>query len=1170
MPPIEDETRADCGPPASPATVPCGPPGPADLTVRLESPSPVAAPPPLLPAPAAVAASAPCDTLPARQFGALAVRLGLARAADVARARHEQARRASAGKSAPRLGDLLVELGAMSASAVQKVLAAQRADGTEPSPSLPAGSSAGAPPHEGAWRRSPATIAGAVVVAALLGWTGLRAWRGHVERLHALAAEQARAAADRARERAQFERTRLAEEARLALRALARKGLEGIYLARQARGTGTAAESEAARGAAAGDLAAVRASARRAEDLDPDSPEPHYLVGRLSRALLHFDDALAEEDRALAKSPSYAPSLYERAILLCVRYTMRVSALREHWLRREGERLTSAGLLARGGLPRGALNPLPADDALAAADERAVQISRSIREDLEALVRAAGDAETGGAATPTPTPQPGSGGAVVTRAMLRCARGLYLAHVSTRDEDRRAAWELLEAAVAADPTLLEAYDGLARVELGYGKHRSAVAAYARGLEVDRGYVPYLIARARLWASGARDEAVLGSPREECRRNAEADYSKALEVDPACAEAWEGRGGLFLNRGLRLSGRGEDPTEWYARAEHDLGRALELDPASAGGWIARGTLRLNASEAREARGEDPRESYAGAEADFTKAVVLDPESAEAWARRGGLRSNWALEEHFHGRSPEDLAARAVEDYGNALRLDPSASEAWMGRGMLHVNRGTWKLLRGKDPGPDFSQAAADLGKAVELEPALARGWVNLGNLRMNWGQSKVMRGQDPRELFEKAERDYGRALELQAEDADAWMRRGSLRAALARALSERGLPLGDLEERAAADLTKAVELNPSAGEAWQRRGELAASRGGRAAEAGDRAGAGAEEGGEAFETFYKAAEADYGRALERNPRSAEAWSRRGALYHAWGFQTLERGGDPTGLFAEGEADLTRALAIDPSRGDALLARGDLRRERAVYRRTHGEDGAEELTRALADLDEAVRLNPGNAEARMRRGFVQQAAERWAEAVKDLETALWIHPALSSRIEQRLAECRLRARGRAGADGGGAGPEAGAGGEAWRTAFERGAAAINAGDYAAAGPAFEEGLLARDVALRSLPDAERERAAAEPAAREAVLLAHYNLACVLSLRSAGKQSPVAAPVAVAAALAASLRDEAFEHLREAVRLGWTDAQHLRDDADLAPLHADPRWAALVESVAGGKKD
>jgi Flp pilus assembly protein TadD len=61
------------------------------------------------------------------------------------------------------------------------------------------------------------------------------------------------------------------------------------------------------------------------------------------------------------------------------------------------------------------------------------------------------------------------------------------------------------------------------------------------------------------------------------------------------------------------------------------------------------------------------------------------------------------------------------------------------------------------------------------------------------------------------------------------------------------------------------------------------------------------------------------------------------------------------------------------------------------------------------------------------------------------------------------------------------------------------------------------------------------------------AHYNLACSLALCGAAR--------------------EALDELELAVELGYTDAEHLAADDDLARLRTDARFVALLERLRRG---
>lgn len=48
-----------------------------------------------------------------------------------------------------------------------------------------------------------------------------------------------------------------------------------------------------------------------------------------------------------------------------------------------------------------------------------------------------------------------------------------------------------------------------------------------------------------------------------------------------------------------------------------------------------------------------------------------------------------------------------------------------------------------------------------------------------------------------------------------------------------------------------------------------------------------------------------------------------------------------------------------------------------------------------------------------------------------------------------------------------------------------------------------------------------------------------------------------------------EKAFEHLQNAIAQGWSNAEHMQNDSDLNSLHADARWAKLVETCANNFK-
>ena len=89
----------------------------------------------------------------------------------------------------------------------------------------------------------------------------------------------------------------------------------------------------------------TQAAYREAIELLSDDPEPYYILGRMYRAQMEFDDALDQQNLAIQRDPTYAPSRYERAVLLSIRHHKRVEELKRDALAAEGRRLASTGKL---------------------------------------------------------------------------------------------------------------------------------------------------------------------------------------------------------------------------------------------------------------------------------------------------------------------------------------------------------------------------------------------------------------------------------------------------------------------------------------------------------------------------------------------------------------------------------------------------------------------------------------------------------------------------------------------------------------------------------------------------------------------------------------------------------------------------------------------------------
>lgn len=887
--------------------------------------------------------------------------------------------------------------------------------------------------------------------------------------------------------------------------------VEGEFIAylRQIASTNLDATLSLRRAGVGGDLAdeflaRLEQAAREADRRAPDLAEPAYHLGRMYRALLRFDDALREQERALARAPDFAPGRYERAILDARRYRLRLARLRADWERNEGRRLAESGALARAGLGAQKLAEPPTAVALAERDPEAAELRRRILADLERLERILGeDRVTGGppadapggsgspgpvgnglppegprshatvagskhvgdpvppegpraqatVAVGDPVPQEGlpaiaatggNGGVGTARlppgaspGMLPCARGLFLLY-GGRPEDRAEACRLLEAALARDPRLEEAYEGLAEACLEPLDFAAAEAVFARGLESDRGYLPFRLGRGEArWRAGDRANRMGGDPRAAFE-GAVDDFTQALAQAPRSPEALLGRGRSLAKLADHLGDAGGDPEALFRRAIEDLGAALAIDPSQADAWRERGWAQAALGYQQSDRGGDPEELYRSASADLDEAILRDTESADAHRVRADLHRYWALFVKSRGADPTEHYRAALSDYGRSLELDPYDRMGWRRRAGIRFYLANWLKSRGGEVGSLFEEAEADLEKARELAPDDPGTWADLGQLRLYRGGQRVEDGVDPTEDYRAAILCYDRSLQGSPGHPAAWSARGAANlwwaehrleqgedpgpnlalaeadfrralervpgsydvlsslAQLMRVRARAGLRAGKNPstwlDQAITESAKAAESNPKAAEAWMGAGSARAER---AAWRAERAAGSAEWAG--AEAEFAAARAELDRALAVTEGWDHVWLARAGVFRRWAAARAAHGGEADSLFGAAESDATQALGINPRLAQSWVDRAETRRLRAAATGARGGDAGPLRAAAIADFTRAIELAPAWAEPRAARARVRLDAGDVAGASADAAAAVERAPARTDYAE-----------------------------------------------------------------------------------------------------------------------------------------------------------------------------
>ncbi len=818
---------------------------------------------------------------------------------------------------------------------------------------------------EAAWRlvrRRRGLVAAAALVAVLLAIAGGAAWNSRTAR-HA--------------------QGQLQEEALRHLRSIAKTNLDASLALRRA-GRPLSEQKRF--------LSEVEKAAREALERGATLAEPHYQLGRLYRAQLRFDDALAEQERALAKDPDLAPARYERALLDLRRWEQRLADLRAAWVRDEGRRLAESGQLERAGMGEAVLTEPPADVELAARDPEASRLRDRIAADLAKVEeRLPGSPESS------------------------CLRGLVQLH-----ERKSGGAARVEQALASDPTLEEAYEGLARAARARSDMEEAARIYGRGIEADAGYVPFWTGRAELAAAEAERTAMRGGdPIPACER-ADKDLTRALELDPSSIPARVRRGAVLAKWGDRLGDNGADPEPTFNRALADLTAAVASKDAEA--WQLRGQLQVMWSNWLSDHAGDPRERYALAVADFGRAIAAAPLSAEAWRGRGGARRHWGLFQKNHGEDPRATYGEALSDFAKALELDPRGADVWRARAEVRLALAVYGRMRGEAVWDRLEEAGADLDRALALEPASTWTRGSRAQLHMFWGECVILHGEEPAEQYALAIADLD--LMLKAHPSPGLLtNRATCRIVLADHERTRGRDAAKLLEAARADLDAARPASAADYVFWCNlaRLELVSSqlgsadpfefstRGREACANALRINFGATEAliwlgvfgrleglwhaerGEDPEAAWAGARADFDRALEIAPNWDFLWQQRGRLGLDKAAHEAGHDGDATDAFAAALADFSKVVEFNPACVDGLTDRAETKRRWAEHDAARGKDTVERLRSALEDLDRAVKSGPNHPGARVERARVRLALGDRAGAEADLEHALKVAPA-----------------------------------------------------------------------------------------------------------------------------------------------------------------------------------
>ncbi|MER3447202.1 MAG: hypothetical protein C4291_10325 [Candidatus Dadabacteria bacterium] len=286
-----------------------------------------------------------------------------------------------------------------------------------------------------------------------------------------------------------------------------------------------------------------------------------------------------------------------------------------------------------------------------------------------------------------------------------------------------------------------------------------------------------------------------------------------------------------------------------------------------GYLKRGMLDKAIAEFSEAIKINPRDAnayynrgiayyykgqYDQAISDFNKVLEINPGSVMAYKSRGLA---------YQKKGQYD---KAISDYDNAIKeIDPVYTE-------IHINRGV-AYARSKG---EYDKAISDYSKAIEINPKNALAYYNRGIAYQAKGR------------YDKAISDYSKAIEINPSYAAAYINRGIVYA-------NRGLL-----DQAASDYNRAVEIDPKYGEAIYQNAYVNKDRNDKAISGFNKTLKISPIYDNNKDAQYDQAIYNYTKAIEANPRDAQAYYHRGVAYYN------------KGQYDKAIADFNKAIELNP--------------------------------------------------------------------------------------------------------------------------------------------------------------------------------------------------------------------------------------------------------------------
>ncbi len=430
--------------------------------------------------------------------------------------------------------------------------------------------------------------------------------------------------------------------------------------------------------------------------------------------------------------------------------------------------------------------------------------------------------------------------------------------------------------------------------------------------------------------------------EEASQHAWDSYEKALEANPEAIEAYVGRARLRLDRD---DWAGRESDEAFRQAIEDLNRALDVDKTNAEAGKVRAFVWHRWAMAEFQSGRDPTKAFAHALRNYENVLYQAPEDAKAYLDRAKVRCDQA------GTSREDPSSyfrAALEDLASALAINRHFAEAYQHRSVVFGAMAMRAYDAKADPEALVRDAVAAADEAIRLNRTLFRSHRLRGEAWKILGNHLHRQKQDPEPSFLEAKKSLDEAVRLKPNDPTCLTRRAEL--AYSRALASKESDTRPHWDSALRDYTAALSFLNSRDRGY-------------------------------FDVLLWRARANWQRAEEAS-RFRE---------------------NPRPFLESCVADFDVLLGRESGNRQSRFWRG---RALVQWGFENKDAGRPQLERAIVEFTSLLKELPDDVRALNWRGLAYYYAQRWREALADLERIVQIDSDHAKKLQPLIDECRKR--------------------------------------------------------------------------------------------------------------------------------------------------------------------